>query len=288
MRDFSHDHRWLSLNTATVRKQWTLPQIIDACSRHGITAIAPWRDQVAESGLARTVKLIRDHGLVVNGYCRGGMFPAISAKARKDALEDNYRAIDEAHALGSHCLVLVVGALPGALDGKPAHKDIGRARSEVHDGIAALLEYARQANMPLAIEPLHPMYAADRACINTVEQALDLCDALDSKRDGMLGIAVDVYHVWWDPKLREQIARAGKDRLLGFHVCDWLVPTKDLLLDRGMMGDGIIDIPRIRGWIEDAGYAGYSEVEIFSATDWWVRPGDDVLATCLERHRTSV
>jgi sugar phosphate isomerase/epimerase len=288
MRDFSRDHRWLSINTATVRKQWKLAQIIEACARHGIRAICPWRDQVAECGLEQATKLVRAHGLVVNGYCRGGMFPAVDAQARKAALEDNYRAVDEAHALGSHCLVLVVGGLPGALDGKPAHKDIDRSRNEVRDGIAALLDYARQARMPLAIEPLHPMYAADRACINTLEQALDLCDALDPARGGLLGVAVDVYHVWWDPKLRAQIARAGKDRLLGFHVCDWLAQTKDLLLDRGMMGDGVIDIPRIRAWMEDAGYAGHSEVEIFSATNWWNRPGDDVLTTCIERHRSSV
>jgi sugar phosphate isomerase/epimerase len=288
MRDFSRDHRWLSLNTATVRKQWKLPQIIEACARHGVAAITPWRDQVAECGLDQAAKLIRSHNLVVNGYCRGGMFPAADAKARQVALDDNYRAVDEANKLGSECLVLVVGGLPGALDGGAVHKDIARARNEVRDGIAALLEYARTAKMPLAIEPLHPMYAADRACINTLEQALDLCDELDRARSGILGVAVDVYHVWWDPKLQTQIQRAGKDRLLGFHVCDWLVPTKDLLLDRGMMGDGVIDIPRIRAWVEAAGYEGYSEVEIFSATDWWTRPGDEVIATCIERHRSSV
>jgi sugar phosphate isomerase/epimerase len=142
----------------------------------------------------------------------------------------------------------------------------------VRDGIAELLDYAKQAGMPLAIEPLHPMYAADRACINTMEQALDLCDELDpSTRTGALGVAVDVYHVWWDPKLQQQIARAGKERLLAFHVCDWLTPTRDLLNDRGMMGDGVIDIPRIRGWVEAQGFAGYSEVEIFSTGNWWQR-----------------
>jgi len=158
----------------------------------------------------------------------------------------------------------------------------------VRDGIAATLEYAREVGMPLAIEPLHPMYAADRACVNTLEQALDLCDALDPGRTGALGVAVDVYHVWWDPKLEAQIARTGRDRLLAFHVCDWLVPTNDLLNDRGMMGDGVIDIPRIRAWVEAAGFAGYSEVEIFSAEDWWRRPGGEVLDTCIARHRSAV
>lgn len=288
MRDFSRDHEWLSLNTATVRKQWRLPEIIEACARHGIRAITPWRDQVADCGLARSTQLIRSHGLALSGYCRGGMFPAPDAAARSAALEDNHRAVDEAKALGSPCLVLVVGGLPGALDGKPVHKDLGRARNEVQDGVAALLEYARTAGMPLAIEPLHPMYAADRSCVNTLEQALDICDAVDPGRSGGLGAAIDVYHVWWDPKLAAQIVRAGPDRILAFHVCDWLVPTTDLLLDRGMMGDGVIDIPKIRGWIEDAGYRGLCEVEIFSARNWWKRAGDEVLETCIARYRTCV
>jgi sugar phosphate isomerase/epimerase len=158
----------------------------------------------------------------------------------------------------------------------------------VLEGIGTLLEAARERGMPLAIEPLHPMYAADRACVNTLEQALDVCDALDPGRSGALGVAVDVYHVWWDPKLEAQIERAGRERLLAFHVCDWLTPTRDLLLDRGMMGDGVIDIPRIRGWVEAQGYAGYSEVEIFSGANWWQRGGDEVLATCIERHRSAV
>ena len=178
--------------------------------------------------------------------------------------------------------------LPGALDGAPAHKDLGQARGEVQDGIAALLEYARGVGLPLAIEPLHPMYAADRSCVNTLEQALDICDAVDPERSGGVGVAVDVYHVWWDPKLAAQIVRCGQDRILAFHICDWLVPTTDLLLDRGMMGDGVIDIPKIRGWIENAGYRGPCEVEIFSAGNWWKRPGDEVLETCIARFRTCV
>jgi sugar phosphate isomerase/epimerase len=184
--------------------------------------------------------------------------------------------------------VLVVGALPGALAGKAAYKDLSRARSEVRDGIAASLEYAREVGMPLAIEPLHPMQAADRACVNTLEQALDLCDELDPQGSGMLGVALDVYHCWWDPKLEQQIARAGKQRLLAYHVCDWLTPTRDLLSDRGMMGDGVIELRKLRGWVEQAGYAGYAEVEIFSELDWWKRSGDEVLDTCIARHRSVV
>lgn len=288
MRDFSADHRWLSVNTATLRGTGPLDVILDACVARGIRAISPWRDQVHAIGLERTASMVRDNGLDLSGYCRGGMFPAMDASGRLAALDDNRRAVDEAKQLGAACLVLVVGSLPGALAGAPASKSLFAARQDVHDGIAATLEYARSVGMPLAIEPLHPMYAADRACVNTMEQALDLCDAIDPARSGALGVAVDVYHVWWDPKLEAQIARAGRERLLAFHVCDWLVPTRDLLNDRGMMGDGVIDIPQIRRWVEAQGFDGYSEVEIFSADDWWKRPADEVLRTCIERHRSVV
>jgi sugar phosphate isomerase/epimerase len=288
MRDFSADHRWMSINTATVRAQWPLDRIIGECAKRGIHAISPWRDQVAAVGLDRVATLLRDTGIELSGYCRGGMFPASTPEGLRAALDDNRRAVDEAKTLNAPCLVLVVGGLPGALAGRAEHKDLALARADVFDGIAATLEYARSVGMPLAIEPLHPMYAADRACVNTLEQALDICDALDAERSGALGVAVDLYHVWWDPKLQAQIARAGADRLLAFHVCDWLVPTRDLLNDRGMMGDGVIDIPRVRGWVEDAGFSGYSEVEIFSALDWWKRDGGEVLDTCIARHRSSV
>ena len=287
MRDFSHSHKHLSLNTATVRKQWQLDRIIDECAKRGIRAISPWRDQVAAVGLNEIAKRLRDTGTSLSGYCRGGFFPAPDAAGLKAALDDNRRAIDEAKTLNAPCLVLVVGSLPGALEGKALYKDIERARSEVRDGIAATLEYARSVGMPLAIEPLHPMTAADRACINTLEHALDLCDELDPGRSGMLGVACDVYHVWWNYKLEEQIARAGHKRLLAFHVCDWLTPTRDLLNDRGMMGDGIIEISKIRGWVEAAGFAGYSEVEIFS-DHWWSKPGEEVLNTVIARHKSVV
>ncbi len=287
MRDFSQGHEWLSINTATVRKQWRLDRIVDECARRGIRAISPWRDQVAAVGLDAIARRLRDAGIALSGYCRGGFYPAADAAGLAAALEDNRRAVDEACTLGAPCLVLVVGSLPGALEGRPAYHDIGRARAEVRDGIAATLEFARKASMPLAIEPLHPMQAAERACVNTLEQALDLCDALDPARSGALGVAVDLYHVWWDPKLAAQIARAGRERLLAFHVCDWLVPTRDLLNDRGMMGDGVIELRRVRGWMEDAGYAGHAEVEIFS-DHWWSRPGEEVLDTCIARHRSVV
>jgi len=166
----------------------------------------------------------------------------------------------------------VGGLLPGS-------KDLSLSREKIKEGIAAILPEARKAGVPLAIEPLHPMQAAERACINTLEQALDLCDFFQAG----IGVAVDVYHVWWDPKLQGQIKRAGK-RILAHHICDWLVPTRDLLNDRGMMGDGVIDLPLIRSWVEGAGYAGFQEVEIFSELDWWRRDPDEVLRTCKERH----
>lgn len=271
------DAQRLSINTATVRKQWTLDQIIEGCARHQIRGISPWRDQVQALGLQKTAQLIRSNELAVSGYCRGGMFPGIDEAARRAADDDNRRAVDEALALNAACLVLVVGGLPGE------SKDIAGARSQVRDGLGRLLEYARKAGMPLAIEPLHPMYAADRACINTLEQANDLCDELG---DDGLGIAVDLYHTWWDPKFYAEIERAGRKRILGFHICDWLVPTRDLLLDRGMMGDGVIDIRAARQAVEALGYTGAHEVEIFSEHTWWQRDPDSVLETCKARHQS--
>ncbi|MGY8661896.1 sugar phosphate isomerase/epimerase family protein [Bradyrhizobium sp. UFLA05-109] len=287
MRDFSSDHRWLSLNTATVRRQGDLVAIIEACARHGIRAIDPWRDQVAAVGLDRAVRAVRDAGLELSGYCRGGMFTSDAAR-RTEVRDDNRRCVDEAKALGASCIVLVVGGLPQySRPGSGASKDIVAARAQVEDALAEMLDYARQAELPLAIEPLHPAYAADRACVNTTKQTLDICDRLDPGRSGMLGVALDVYHIWWDPELLAQIARAGQDRLLAFHVCDWLVPTRDILNDRGMMGDGVIDIKSVRAAVEAQGYAGYSEIEIFS-NDWWDKPMDEVLRTCIERHRSVV
>jgi sugar phosphate isomerase/epimerase len=279
------DPALLSINTATVRAQWSLPDIIAALARHGIRGISPWRDQVAAAGLDDTARRIRDAGLTVTGLCRGGMFPAPDRDGRRAANDDNRRAVDEALTLGARCLVLVVGGLPKDRRGEIVSRDLAGAREMVRDGLGLLHEYARGAGMPLAIEPLHPMYAADRACVNTMAQANALCDELAPDGANGLGIAVDVYHVWWDPLLRAEIIRAGeRNRLYAYHICDWLVPTRDLLNDRGMMGDGVIDLPLIRGWMEAAGYRGMHEVEIFSAQDWWKRDGDEVLLTCRRRH----
>ena len=267
----------LSINLATVREQWNFREAVDGCLRHGITAISPWRDHIAAVGLDEAARIIKANGLRVTGYCRGGLFPAADAAGRQAAIDDNKRAIDEAAAIGADCIVLIGGGLP------KGSRDIVEARQMVADGLAAILPHARAAKVPLAIEPLHPMYAADRACVNTLAHALDLCDALG---DGT-GVAIDVYHLWWDPNIAEQIARAGREgRILAHHICDWLVPTKDLLLDRGMMGDGVIDLPGFRRMVEAAGFHGPQEVEIFSANDWWKRPGDEVLRTCIERFNT--
>ncbi|MEM7446435.1 MAG: sugar phosphate isomerase/epimerase [Pseudomonadota bacterium] len=267
----------LSLNTATVRELWTLSEIIPACRRHGITGVAPWRDQIAHTGLAETARIIKGEDLTVSGVCRGGMFTWSTEAERQAMLDSNRAAIEEAATLEAQCLVLVVGGLA------PGSKDLPAARDQVADALATLLPEAKAAGVTLAIEPLHPMYAADRACVNTMKQANDLCDLLG---DG-IGIAVDIYHVWWDPALATEIARAG-DRILGFHVCDWLVPTKDMLLDRGMMGDGVIDIPAMRAMVEAAGYSNHVEVEIFSAENWWKKPPEEVLKTCAERYCTVV
>jgi sugar phosphate isomerase/epimerase len=258
----------LSLNTATTKAQWSLAQAIGGCARHGIPGISPWRDQVAAMGLKNAASSIRQNGLTVTGLCRGGFFAA------PDWRDDNRRAIEEAATLGAQCLVLVVGGLP------EGSKDIALARRRVADGIAEILPEARKAGVPLAIEPLHPMQAAERACINTLEQALDICDALGEG----IGVAADVYHIWWDPKLEAQLQRAGK-RILAYHICDWLAPTRDLFNDRGMMGDGVIELPKIRRWVQAAGYAGFQEVEIFSELDWWKRDPDEVLTVCNERLR---
>lgn len=262
----------ISLNTATVKEQWSLAECIDGCARHGLGGISPWRDKLQEMGAENAARAIRNAGIGVSGLCRGGWYTAEGALTQS-VLDDNYRAVDEAATIGADCLVMVVGGLP------EGSRDIEGARSIVRDGLAKTLDYARKADVPVAIEPLHPMYAGDRACVNTMGQALDICDELG---DG-IGVAMDVYHVWWDPDLSAQIKRAGKDRMLAYHICDWLVPTSDMLTDRGMMGDGVIDIRKIRAEVEAIGFDGLNEVEIFSAERWWKEDPDRVLETMIQR-----
>lgn len=264
----------LSLNTATVSRQWNLEQAVEGCLRHGIGGIAPWRDKLHEAGVEAGARMIRESGLQVSGLCRGGWYTAEGALT-DSVIADNRRAVDEAVAIGAACLVMVVGGLA------PDSRDLVSAREMVTEGLARTLDHARTVNMPVAIEPLHPMYAADRACVNTTAQALDICDQLGEG----IGVALDVYHIWWDPDIQTQIKRAGKDRLLAFHLCDWLVPTADMLTDRGMMGDGVIDLPYFRSLVEAQGFEGLNEVEIFSAENWWKRDPDEVLQEIILRAR---
>jgi sugar phosphate isomerase/epimerase len=265
----------LSLNLATVRRQWKLPDAVAAAARHGFAGVAPWRDMVEETGVAEAARIFAGSGRRVTGYCRGGLFGSGGAAKFQEAVDDNRRMIDQAVAIGAECIVVIGGGLA------PGSRDLPAARAMFADGLAAVLPHARAASVPLALEPMHPMYAADRGCVTSLREMLDIAEALGN--DG-LGIAVDTYHVWWDPELVPQLARAGR-RIIAHHICDWLVPTRHLLNDRGMMGDGVIDFPAIRRMVEEAGYRGIQEVEIFSE-DWWSRPGDEVLATAVERFRT--
>jgi sugar phosphate isomerase/epimerase len=230
---------------------------------------------VAETGVAESARVFKSSGLRVTGYCRGGLFAAGGFDKLQEAVDDNKRMIDEAAAIGAECIVVIGGGLA------PGSRDLPAARAMFVEGLAAVLPHARASRVPLALEPMHPMYAADRGCVTTLKEMLDIADTLGNEG---LGIAVDNYHVWWDPELAPQLARAGK-RIVAHHICDWLVPTKHLLTDRGMMGDGVIDFPAIRAMVEAAGYHGIQEIEIFSE-DWWSRPGDEVLATAVERFKT--
>ena len=264
----------LSLNTVTVKEQWGLAECIEGCARHGIPGISPWRDVLQAMGVEKAARQIRDAGLLVSGLCRGGMFTAGDEAGRRAAIEDNRRAIDEAQALGAACLVMVCGGLPAG------SRDLPGARRMVRDGLAEILPYARSAGVVIGLEPLHPMTCADRSVLSTLGQALDLCDELGPGT----GVAVDVYHVWWDPGLESKMARAGS-RIAGFHVCDWLVPTNDLVFDRGMPGDGVIDIPGVRAMAEAAGYEGAVECELLSRR-WWAEDPDRVLSIIKDRHAT--
>ena len=278
MRDLNRHLELCSINTATLGHQWPLDRTLDAIARAGYGGVAPWRREVEAAGVGAAARQLRALGLRVSGYCRSTYLTAPTAAAFKAGVAENRAAIDQAAELGAACFIVVHGGLPAG------SKDIAGARAQGAEAIALLWEHAKRCGVALAIEPLHPMYAADRCLVVTLEQGLDLCAAIDPENSGGLGIAVDVYHCWWDPRLAEMIARGGAARrILAFHVSDWLVPTRDMLLDRGMMGDGVIEIAKIRGMLEDAGYAGKVEVEIFSRDDWWRRDVIETLAVCAER-----
>ncbi|MFC4063165.1 sugar phosphate isomerase/epimerase family protein [Planomonospora corallina] len=262
----------LSLNQWTT-KRWSVAEAVDGCVRHGVEAIGLWRQDVAAQGLDETVKLVADAGLRVSSLCRGGFLTSGDAAA----LDDNRRAIDEAAALGAPCLVMVVGGLPGVVPGEPlgtVDRDLAGARERVAEALDVLAPYAGERGVRLALEPLHPMYCADRAVLSTLSQALDLAERHPAEQ---VGVVVDTFHVWWDPRVLEQIARAG-ERIASYQVCDFLHPLPaDVLLGRGVMGDGVIDFTPLTAAVTAAGYTGDIEVEIFNAEVWAADP-DEVLA----------
>lgn len=276
--------RGFAINTATLGFQCPIEKSIDAIASGGFGGIAPWRREIEGQNVSIIAKRIRDAGLKVTGYCRSTSLPSLTREGLQANIESNRRALDDAAVLGANSFVMVVGGLP------KGSKDIAAARAHVVEGTARLLEYGRSLGVRIALEPLHPVYTAERSCLTLVSEALDMCQQIEGSVPApSLGVCLDVYHIWWDPNLKRDIVRAGLEkRIFGFHVCDWLVPTADVLNDRGMMGDGVIDIPSIRAQIEKAGYQGLIEVEIFSEQNWWKRPVAEILKVCTERLVTSV
>ena len=264
----------LSFNQIT-SKHANLRESVDACVRHGVGWIAPWRDRVAEAGLKESAQMIRDAGLRVSSLCRGGFFPAPSESERRERIDDNLRAIDEAAELRAPCVVLVCGPA--------ADRDLDGARAMVARGIEAIAGHARQSRVRVGIEPLHPMFAADRSVIVTLGEALDLAQRFDS---AAVGIVVDVFHVWWDPHLYEQLRRAS-GRIVGFHVSDWAVPLPGIVTGRSLMGDGVIELRRMRRAVDAAGYSGPVEVEIMNEKIW-AQPIDETFRQIIERFRAHV
>ena len=247
----------LCIHTITT-KPWQIEEAAKNFAAAGVEGITVWRDALEGRNIKLTGKLLREHDLTIVSLCRGGFFPAKDLNKRKLAIDDNRRAIDEAVELGTSMIVLVCGADPS--------QPLEESRKQILDGIAAILPEAAVAGVKLAIEPLHPMYADTRSAINTLAQANDMAEALNSP---LVGVAIDVYHLWWDPLLEKEIKRCGANgNLMAFHICDWKVPTSDLLLDRTLMGEGCIPIKQIRSLVEAAGFTGFNEVEIFS-TEYW-------------------
>lgn len=247
----------LCIHTITT-KPWSIEEAAENYSRAGVKGISVWRQYLDGRNIASTGRMLRDHDLEIVSLVRGGFFPAVSSAARNKAIADNKKAIDEAAALGAPMIVLVCGADPG--------QALEISRAQIQDGIEAILPYAIENRVKLAIEPLHPMYADTRSAVNTMAQANDMAEVIDSD---YVGVAADVYHIWWDPDLEQQLMRCGQHgNLFAFHICDWMSPTVDLLNDRGLMGEGCIPIRKIRGWAEAAGFRGFNEVEIFSDRLW--------------------
>jgi sugar phosphate isomerase/epimerase len=247
----------LCIHTITT-KPWSIEEAAKNYSAEGVKGITVWRDALIDRNIKQTGQLLRDHGLDIVSLCRGGFFPNKEKEKRKRAIEDNLKAIEEASELGTSLIVLVCGADP--------IQSLEDSRKQIQEGIQTILPQAKAAGIKLAIEPLHPMYADTRSAINTLAQANDMAEQINSP---YVGVAVDVYHLWWDPSLEQEIKRCGdNDHLLAFHICDWNSPTVDILLDRGLMGDGCIPVNKIRSWVEATGFTGFYEVEIFSNKYW--------------------
>jgi sugar phosphate isomerase/epimerase len=245
-------------------KPWPLEESSEQFARAGVKGITVWRDALTGRDPAQAGRRIRDLGLSVVSLCRGGFFAAATVDGRQKAIDENRRAIAEAAALGAPLIVLVCGAVAG--------QPLAESRKQITDAIAALLPDCAATGVRLAIEPLHPMYADNRSAVNTLRQANDMVESLKSPH---IGVAADVYHIWWDSELEAEIARSGRMRaLFAYHVCDWRTPTTDLLNDRGLMGEGCIPLRAIRAWVEAAGFRGYNEVEIFSSRLWAMNQSD--------------
>ncbi len=266
----------LCIHTITT-KPWNIEEAAKRFSAAGVKGITVWRDTLEARNVKQTGRMLREYDLTIVSSCRGGFFPNKDAGKRQSVIDDNRRAIEEAAELGTSLLVLVCGADPS--------QPLEDSRKQIQDGIAALLPHAEKAGVRLAIEPLHPMYADTRSAINTLSQANDMAEAFDST---WVGVAVDVYHLWWDPSLEKEIKRCGEHgNLLAFHVCDWKVPTTDLLLDRGLMGEGCIPLRQIRSWVEETGFNGFIEVEIFSNA-WWTEDQSEFLNKIISAYREHV
>lgn len=279
MRDFSHDHSALALNTATLGHNldghgagWSPEQIIDACAARDLAGIVFWRREIGDRAI-EIGERVRAAGMEVLGLCRT---PYITGRDAPATLDEAKRSVDMAAALGTTVLTIVTGGT------EPETKGVHESQKRLAERVAELAEYSAAAGVNLALEPLNPMFGGNRTCLFSVRDALAVCRTVDAPN---VGIAVDVYHVWWDTTLSASLAKA-EGRVLGFHLCDWLENTRDMLLDRGMMGDGVVDLKAIRKDVEGAGYKGACEVEIFSSQDWWQRDPNVVLDTIVKRFRT--
>ncbi|MEJ8824071.1 sugar phosphate isomerase/epimerase family protein [Variovorax humicola] len=281
MRDLSVGPDCVCLNTATLGFRDPLELTVRRVAEAGFGFITPWRQEVDERHPERAAHVIRDAGLKVGGYCRTEYFSADDRGGRTASIDSNRRAVEVAAVLGAPFVVAVVGGLA------PNSRDIQACREQILEGLEALKPTLKATGVAIALEPLHPFYAADRSLLNTVEQARRWCERLDPDNEGLFGIAVDAYHVWWDPDLEGSLDRAS-DRIMALHVCDWMRQTGDPLLDRGMMGDGVIELARLRQSVETRGFKGPVEVEIFSKENWWKRPPEEILRICRERLNTVV